>query len=292
MDQTRFADRLPATTVTLHASAPAAAAGLPGNAGALQLPGHPALAGGHPSACPAPGRRLAGRAQPVAATGRPATAGRRRPGQLPARRCRSPPAPDTEGAPLTGYCWGVSIAHRAQPGRQPADPADTGRGSGSRSGSPWLDGLYLVGGAAAGDTERLYGLWTYLAAGTDGAALYLLYPPNATSVAPLGYASDAVDPQRTVLLKTNLSTVTRDPGRLLAAFPRPTPTARHRRCHRLPVPALAGLDGGVGWLLPALRRRGAGCRTRCSTRPAGAAAAAVPAHQPVRRGPPGGPLLA
>jgi hypothetical protein len=126
--------------------------------------------------------------------------------------------PDTEGSPLASYCFAVSIGIAINRVANPNDPADTATpDSGSPIGSQWLDGLYLVDGATAGDSERLYQLWTYLAGGTDSGSLYLLYPPNATSSAPLGYASDAVDPERTVLLKTNLSTVTREPGDVLGA---------------------------------------------------------------------------
>ncbi|MDQ1741740.1 MAG: hypothetical protein QOE23_79, partial [Pseudonocardiales bacterium] len=213
VDQAGFGQYLPATTITLNASPPAA---LPDfretpvhyNFQVTQhwqaavrpvLPNGPTGAmPGEPSLWPLPAnlqQRAGG------------------PGSYRLATVPLTAPPDTEGTPLTGYCWAVNIGIAINRVANPNDPADTATPeSGSPLGSPWLDGLYLVSGAAAEDSERLYQLWTYLAGGSDSAALYLLYPPNATSAAPLGYASDAVDAHNTVLLKTNLSTVTRDPG--------------------------------------------------------------------------------
>ena len=215
IDQARFSSWLPATTVTLNASPPAALANFEQTrvhynfqvtqhwqAGARPaLPNGPAAgAPGEPSLWPLPANL-----QLVAATG----AGD--PFTLDGVALSA--APGTDGAPLSCYCWAIQLPIGISRVANPNDPGDTATpASGAVLGSPWLDGVYLVRGAVAADTQRLYELWTYLAAGTDSAALSLLYAPNATGSAPKGYACDAVDPAGTVLLKTNLSTVTRDPG--------------------------------------------------------------------------------
>ena len=218
VDLATFGTKLPATTVTLNTSPPTALADYRDTpvhynfqvtqhwqaAARPSLPNGPAESSpGEPSLWPLPAnlQQLAGGPGDYQLAVVPLTA-----------------PPDTEGSPLASYCWAVNIGIAINRVANPNDPADTATpGSGSPIGSPWLDGLYLVDGATAEDGERLYQLWTYLAGGTDTGSLYLLYPPNATSSAPLGYASDAVDADRTVLLKTNLSTVTRDPGDVLGA---------------------------------------------------------------------------
>jgi hypothetical protein len=216
VDLDAFGTRLPATTITLNASPPTALADYRETpvhynfqvtqhwqaASRPSLPNGPADSSpGEPSLWPLP-------ANLQLQAGGPGSY------QLAAVPLTAPP--DTEGSPLASYCWAVTVGIAINRVANPNDPADTATpDSGSPIGSPWLDGLYLVDGAAAEDSERLYQLWTYLAGGTDNGSLYLLYPPNATSSAPLGYASDAVDPDGTVLLKTNLSTVTREPSDVL-----------------------------------------------------------------------------
>lgn len=215
VDQQRFGALLPADTITLNASSPVALADYAETpvhynvqvtqhwqaAARPTLPNAPAGdAPGEPSLWPLPANL-----QPLA--GGP---GSYRLGSTP---LSAPPG--TAGRPLSSYSWAVSIGIAINRVANPNDPADTAPAdSGSPIGSSWLDGLYLVDGAVAGDSDRLYQLWTYLAGGTDTGSLYLLYPPNATSTTPLGYASDAVDPTGTVLLKTNLSTATRQPAQL------------------------------------------------------------------------------
>ncbi|HTZ44464.1 MAG TPA: hypothetical protein VMB79_11445, partial [Jatrophihabitans sp.] len=220
VDEASFGDQLPATTITLDASPAtplsyAAVTPVHYNFQVTQhwqaavrpsLPDAPAEAApGEPSLWPLPVNL-----QPLA--GGPGSY------QLAAVPLTAPPG--TEGTPLSSYSWAVTIGFAINRVANPNDPADTATpGSGSPLSSPWLDGLYLVSGAPAEDADRLYQLWTYLAGGSDTGTLYLLYPPNATSATPLGYASDAVDPAGTVLLKTNLTTVTRDPGLRAAAVP-------------------------------------------------------------------------
>ncbi|MEO9239342.1 MAG: hypothetical protein ABI418_14770, partial [Jatrophihabitantaceae bacterium] len=224
IDQASFDADLPSTTVTLHAQPAVALPNLEETAvhynfqvtqhwqaaARPSLPaGGPADAPGEPSLWPLPSNLAL-----VAATGASY------PFSLNTLALTA--APGTEGTPLASYCWAIQVPIAISRVADPNDPGDTAAGTnsaGERSelGSAWLDGVYLVRGAAAADTERLYDLWTYLASSPDTGELYLLYSPNATGATPNGYASDALDPAGTVLLKTNLSTVTRDPSQRLAA---------------------------------------------------------------------------
>jgi len=127
-------------------------------------------------------------------------------------------APGTKGKPLNSYAFGIQIPIAISRVANPNDPGDTATvAGGSELGSPWVDGLYLVLGTGPDDSKTLYDLWVYLAtpANGDSGTLYLLYPPSAAGTAPKGYASDALD-AKTLLLKTNLSTVTRNPHQLSA----------------------------------------------------------------------------
>ncbi|HEU5268564.1 MAG TPA: hypothetical protein VFU36_01480, partial [Jatrophihabitans sp.] len=223
VDQAGFGDQLPATTVTLGTQPPVPLADFRETpvhynfqvtqhwqaAVRPSVPNSPSDgAPGEPSLWPLPSNL-----QPLAGL----------PGDYRLATVPLTAPPDTEGSPLTSYCWAVSIGIAINRVADPNDPADTATaGSGSPVGSAWLDGLYLVDGAAAEDTALLYQLWTYLAGGSDTGTLYLLYPPNATSAAPLGYASDAIDRDATVLLKTNLATETRDPSHSFRAAAAPT----------------------------------------------------------------------
>jgi LysM repeat protein len=220
VDQASFGDQLPATTVSLGTLPPAPLVDFRETpvhynfqvtqhwqaAVRPSVPNSPSDGSpGEPSLWPLPGnlQLLAGQPGDYRLATVPLTA-----------------PPGTEGSPLSSYCWAVNIGIAINRVADPNDPADTATAdSGSPIGSMWLDGLYLVDGAAAEDTALLYQLWTYLAGGADTGTVYLLYPPNATSTAPLGYASDAIDRAATVLLKTNLSTETRDPSQLLQAAP-------------------------------------------------------------------------
>jgi len=226
VDYATFGSALPSTTVTLNAQAPQILSNFEDTpvhynmqvtqhwqAGARPtLPAGAANAGtpGEPSLWPLPSNLQ-----------KLADAGGDKPFGLKGVALTAPP--DAEGAALVSYAWGIQlpvVLHRvANP--TPAAAEET-PGGGSELGSDWVDGLYLCKGTDAGDTERLYDLWTYLAhaalSGSDSGTLYLLYPPNATGATPKGYASDAVDTTKTVLLKTNLSTVTRDPTVMMDTF--------------------------------------------------------------------------
>lgn len=72
-----------------------------------------------------------------------------------------------------------------------------------------LTGHYLVLGADDVGRAQLELLWNYLnGMGTTATATaLLLYPPNPTSGNPKGLVGDVVDPERTFLVKTNLSTI-------------------------------------------------------------------------------------
>lgn len=68
---------------------------------------------------------------------------------------------------------------------------------------------YQIVGADQDGRELLLRAWSYLAtAPAPGDRLYLLYPPSAAAANDGGLVSDAIDPTRTFLLKTNLSTET------------------------------------------------------------------------------------
>jgi LysM repeat protein len=70
-----------------------------------------------------------------------------------------------------------------------------------------LSNAYVVEGADDVGAELLYQVQAHIAAG-DSATLHLLYPPNPAGGNASGMASDALDPNATYLLKTNLSTET------------------------------------------------------------------------------------
>ncbi|HEU5135465.1 MAG TPA: hypothetical protein VFU13_10020 [Steroidobacteraceae bacterium] len=120
-------------------------------------------------------------------------------------------APGTQGTPLGEWAWATQVRFTIH--RVPAAPApDAAPGA---DGSPsYLPTTYVVDGADQAGEDLLLALWTYMQgnAGTEGSsALYLLYPPNATDDSPNGLASDAVAASSVYLLKTNLSTGTRQP---------------------------------------------------------------------------------
>ncbi|MCY0916310.1 hypothetical protein [Massilia antarctica] len=77
-----------------------------------------------------------------------------------------------------------------------------------------LPNLYDVIGADTAGRQQLLQLWQDLPA-TGGATLYLLYEPSAQSGRSAGLASAILDPVRTFLIKSNLSTETAS-GRALA----------------------------------------------------------------------------
>jgi LysM repeat protein len=76
------------------------------------------------------------------------------------------------------------------------------------SGIGFLPHTYLLLGTGQASRETLFDLWTFLESNTAQASLSLLYPAPASSTGAAGFVSDAVDPQWTALIKTNLSTET------------------------------------------------------------------------------------
>jgi hypothetical protein len=73
--------------------------------------------------------------------------------------------------------------------------------------APSVSNACVLDGADDTGAELLAQLHAHMEQG-HGATLYLLYPPDPASGNASGMASDALDPASTVLLKTNLSTVT------------------------------------------------------------------------------------
>jgi len=106
--------------------------------------------------------------------------------------------PTQAGTPLARWDWAASFALQVR-----LIPSSTGPGS--------LRGRYEVRGVAQEDRPRLLALWRYLSTPSTldaDATVYLLYAPNAESNNPAGLASAALSRNATVLLKTNLSTLT------------------------------------------------------------------------------------
>jgi len=119
--------------------------------------------------------------------------------------------PETEGTALSAWAWAVQVPFTVH--RVPALPPPGVDPSVVSPDAAWLPTTYVVDGADQAGEDLLYALWTYLAGTPAEAAsrLYLLYAPNATGDAPSGLASDKVAPGSVYLLKTNLSTETRQP---------------------------------------------------------------------------------
>jgi LysM repeat protein len=134
---------------------------------------------------------------------------------LRSRSLDAPPA--MEGAALAEWAWAVQVrftVHRVH--APPAPDATPGTGL----TTAFLPTTYVVDGADQAGEDLLFALWTYLQtrAATEGnSKLYLLYPPNATDDSPRGLRSDAQPANAIYLLKTNLSTETREPPLLRAA---------------------------------------------------------------------------
>lgn len=108
----------------------------------------------------------------------------------------SAPRPDDPLAvrPLERYAWATAVPIAVR--RAPDDAGGV------------LPNAYLVLGADSGTRDLLRQAWEHLEATRTGARLYLLYRPPADASSPSGLASDALDPDATVVFRTNLSTVT------------------------------------------------------------------------------------
>jgi LysM repeat protein len=66
----------------------------------------------------------------------------------------------------------------------------------------------VINGADQNGRKLLLGAWESLLSNPTGADLFILYAPNGASANPSGLASDVVDPAKTFILKSNLSTET------------------------------------------------------------------------------------
>jgi LysM repeat protein len=82
---------------------------------------------------------------------------------------------------------------------------------------PSVANAYVIGGADDVGAELLRDLYTYLAGGSDGATLYLLYSPNPSSSNASGLISDQLNAGSTYILKTNLSTLTHSGNEVMLA---------------------------------------------------------------------------
>jgi LysM repeat protein len=125
--------------------------------------------------------------------------------------------PDQGGTALSAWAWAVQVPFTVH--RVPALPPPGVDPSTVPPDAAWLPTTYVVDGADQAGEDLLYALWTHLASTPADAAsrLYLLYPPNATGDAPAGLASDQVGAGGAYLLKTNLSTETRQASLARAA---------------------------------------------------------------------------
>ena len=113
------------------------------------------------------------------------------------------------------YMWASLIEFQI---RLVADPLQTGN---------YLSNTYELVGAPNMEADRLEALWTYVMDINNNEAdpaVYLLYPPNATSGNPSGLIADKISNEQTFLLKTNLSTETNS-GASIAPLTSGVPTS-------------------------------------------------------------------
>ena len=103
-------------------------------------------------------------------------------------------APET---PLIRYIWAMAVDVRVQ--QMP-----------SGAGSEPMANTYLVVGADQNGRQDLLRAWQYLQDSTQPwGDLYLLYRPGSASANSKGLASTILDAQKTFVIKSNLTTVTR-----------------------------------------------------------------------------------
>ncbi|MGH9927778.1 MAG: LysM peptidoglycan-binding domain-containing protein, partial [Pyrinomonadaceae bacterium] len=108
-------------------------------------------------------------------------------------------AGDQTGAsdvPVSHYCWAAAIDLRIQR-------------TSSAAGGQYMPNSYVLLGADQEGRDQLLSAWNFLLkVQPPYGRLFILYSPSATSDNSKGLASQSVDPVRTFLLKTNLTTVT------------------------------------------------------------------------------------
>jgi LysM repeat protein len=103
---------------------------------------------------------------------------------------------------LSAYSWATAVPIRIR-----------------RASDSSLPNAYLVVGADQAGRDLLLGAWRYLesAGPNPNDEIYILYSPSGASDNPRGLASDDVSQKSTVVLKTNLSTLTHSNERFLLA---------------------------------------------------------------------------
>jgi LysM repeat protein len=122
------------------------------------------------------------------------------------------PAVDQSTSAVAAYDWAATINLYV---RQVSAP---------NADAP-LPTTYELAGSDQAGKAILLALLEYLTGGgsSDTATIYILYPPNADNNNNKGVASGAIDPARTFLVKTNLSTVTTSGPVSAAALGAPKP---------------------------------------------------------------------
>ena len=106
------------------------------------------------------------------------------------------PTGGTEFADASCYCWATMV------------DLTVSRVAVQGGDSPYLADTFLMLGANQTGKELLYDILNYLSGATgEAASLFLLLPPSQSQSGSGGYVSDALDRARSVLLKTNLSTL-------------------------------------------------------------------------------------
>jgi LysM repeat protein len=119
------------------------------------------------------------------------------PGGIPYKLNVSRPKPDGSASSTDAKCFSWASMIDLQLSRIPVQGSE----------KSYLDGTFLMSGTGQTDSDRLLRLLTQLATG-DEATLYVLYSSNPADPSAEGYTSGAVDRTASVLLKTNLSTLT------------------------------------------------------------------------------------
>ena len=111
----------------------------------------------------------------------------------------------TDFADASCYCWATMV------------DLTVSRVAVQSGDSPYLADTFLMLGSNQTGKELLYDLLTYLSGVTgEEVSLFLLLPPSQSQSGSGGYVSVALDRAQSVLLKTNLSTLSHS-GQLMAA---------------------------------------------------------------------------
>jgi LysM repeat protein len=106
--------------------------------------------------------------------------------------------------PVSHYAWAATIDLRVQ--RVPLEGGDH------------MPNSYVLLGADQDGRDQLLSAWNFLLKiQPPYGKLFILYPPSVTSNNSTGLVSQSLDSERTFLLKTNLTTVTKSNQPLLAA---------------------------------------------------------------------------